>query len=137
MKYKIKFHCKQPRQSHIEGSPRILIPHDWHCSVDFWALSFSFFVWQLAMCNWNLLLCSDPVNRLSLCGTGSYTKKHLSLQLHAGCQAIQNSSLHMWKIQDFCQVPAEVIWRCAWNIWIIFQTPQGFPIDPSFIQHIR
>ena len=26
MKYKIKFHCKQPRQSHIEGSPRILIP---------------------------------------------------------------------------------------------------------------
>ena len=137
MKCKIKFHCKQPRKTNIEGSPQILIPHDWHCSVDFGALSFSVSVWQLSMCNWNLLLCLDPVNRLSLYGTGSSTKKHLYLQLHAGCQAIQNSPLHMWKIQGFCQAPAEVIWRCAWNIWIIFQTPEGFPIDSGFIQHIR
>ena len=57
MKYKIKFHCKQPwqRQTRIECSPKILIPHDWHCSADFGTLSFSVSVWQLAMCNWHLL----------------------------------------------------------------------------------
>ena len=49
-------------------------PHDWHCSVDFGALSFSFFVCQLAMCNWHLLLCFVPVNLLSTFGTGSSTK---------------------------------------------------------------
>ena len=73
-KYKIKFHCKQPWQTRIECSRQILIPHDWHCSVDFGALSFSFFVWQLAMCNWHLLLCPVPVNLLSTFGTGSSTK---------------------------------------------------------------
>ena len=74
MKYKIKFHCKQPWQTRIECSRQTLIPQDWHYSVDFWGLSFSFFVWQLAMCNWHLLLCPVPVNLLSTFGTGSSTK---------------------------------------------------------------
>ena len=74
MKYKIKFHCKQPRQTRIECSRQILIPNDWHCLVDFGALSFSVFVWQLAMCNWYFLLCPVPVGLLSTFGTGSSTK---------------------------------------------------------------
>ena len=74
IKYKTKFHCKQPWKTRIECSRQILIPHDWHCLVDFWALSFSVFVWQLAMCNWHLLLCPVPVNLLCSFGTGSSTK---------------------------------------------------------------
>ena len=74
MKYKIKFYCKQPWQTHIECSRQLLIPHDWHCSVDFGVLSFSIFVWQLAMRNWHLLLCPFPVNLLFTFGTGSSTK---------------------------------------------------------------
>ena len=73
-KYKIKFHCKQPWQTRIGCSRQMLISHDWHCSVDFGALSFSFFVWQLAICNWHLLICPVPVNLLSTLGTGSSTK---------------------------------------------------------------
>ena len=74
MKYKIKFHCKPPWQTSIECSQHILIPHDWHCSVDLGAFSFSFFVWQLAMCNWHLLFCPVPVSLLSPFGTDSSTK---------------------------------------------------------------
>ena len=55
MKHKIKLHCKQTWQTRIECSRQMLVPHDWHCSVDFGALFFSVFVWQLAMCNWHLL----------------------------------------------------------------------------------
>ena len=40
----------------------------------FWGISFSVSVWQLAMCNWHLLLCSVPVNLFSTFGTGSSTK---------------------------------------------------------------
>ena len=54
MEYKI--HCKQPWQICIGCSWQILIPHDWHYSVDFGALSFSVFLRQLTMCNWHLLL---------------------------------------------------------------------------------
>ena len=54
------------------------------------------------------------------------SKKYLYFHLHAVCQAIQASSLYMWKSQGYCKIPAEVIWRCAWNIWITFQTSNGF-----------
>ena len=74
MKYKIKFHCKQHWQTRVECSQQILIPHDWHYSVDFVALFFSVFLWQFSMCNWHLLLCPVPVNFLSIFGTGSSTK---------------------------------------------------------------
>ena len=74
MKYKIKFICQQPGQTRIACSRKILIPHDWHCSVDFEALSISVFVWQLAMCNWHLLFCPVPANLLSTFGNGSSTK---------------------------------------------------------------
>ena len=74
MKYKIKFHCKQHWQTRVECSQQILIPHDWHYSVDFGALFFSVFLWQFSMCNWHLLLCPVPVNFLSIFGTGSSTK---------------------------------------------------------------
>ena len=40
MKYKRKFHCKQPWQTGIECSQQILIPHDWKCSADFLGLLF-------------------------------------------------------------------------------------------------
>ena len=74
LKYKIKFYCKQPWKTRTECSWQIIIPHDWHCPVNFGALSFSFFVWLLAMCNWRLLLCPVPVNLLSTFGNGSSTK---------------------------------------------------------------
>ena len=74
MKYKIKSPCKKPWQTRIKCFQQILIPHDWHCTVDFGAWSFSVFVWQLAMCNCHLLLCPVPVNLLSNFGTGSSTK---------------------------------------------------------------
>ena len=41
MKYKIKFYGKQPWQTCIECSQQMLIPHDFHCSVDFGAMPFS------------------------------------------------------------------------------------------------
>ena len=74
MKYKIRSHCKQPWWTRIECSWSILMPHDWHWSVVFGALSFSVFVWQLAMCNCHPLLCPVPVNLLPTFGTGSSTK---------------------------------------------------------------
>ena len=74
MIYKIKLHCKQPWQTRFERSRQILVPHDWHCSVDFWAFSFSVFVWQWAMWNWNLLPCPVPLNLLSTFGTAPSTK---------------------------------------------------------------
>ena len=74
MKYKIQFDCKQPWQTHIECFRQILIPHIWHCSVDFGVQSFSVILWQLAICNWHLLLCPVPTNLLSTFGTGSSTK---------------------------------------------------------------
>ena len=74
MKCIIKFHSEQPRQTRIACSQQILIPHDWNCSVDFGTLSFSVFVWQLAMCNCNFLLCPVPANLLSTFGTGSSAK---------------------------------------------------------------
>ena len=74
MKYKIKLNCQQPWQTRIERSRQILIPYDWHCSVDFGAFSFSVFVWQLAMGNWNLLPCPVPLNLLSTFDTGPSTK---------------------------------------------------------------
>ena len=77
MKYKTKFHRKQSWQTHIECSRPIMILHDWHCSVDFEALSFSVFVWQLARCNWHLLLCSVSVNLLSSFVTDSSTKSEV------------------------------------------------------------
>ena len=77
IKYKIKFHCNQLWQTGIECSRQILMPHDWHCLVDFRALSFSFFLWQLAMCSWHLILCPVTVNLLFTFGTGSSTKSVL------------------------------------------------------------
>ena len=133
MKYKIKFHCKIPWQTRIECSRQILIPHDWHCPVDFGPFSFSVFVWKVAMYNWHLLLSGSSETPLHF---RYRPKNYLHSQLHAGCQAIQTSSLYMWKSHGFCQIPAEVISRCAWNIWIIFKTRHGFPIASSCIQHI-
>ena len=74
MKHKIKFHCKQPWQTHIECSQQILILDDWHSSVNFGALSFSVFVWQLAMCNDIFSFCPVPVNVLATFYTGSSNK---------------------------------------------------------------
>ena len=51
--------------SHWMLPANTLMPHDWLCSDDFGTLPYSVFVWQLAMCNWHLLLCPVPVNLLS------------------------------------------------------------------------
>ena len=74
MKHKIKFHCKQPWQTHIACSQQILILHDWHSSVNFGALSFSVFVWQLAMCNWHLLFLSSSCESSRYFRSGSSNK---------------------------------------------------------------
>ena len=74
MKYKIRFHCKQPWQTRIECSLQILIPHDRHCSNDFETLSCSAVVCQLAMCNSHLLFCPVSVNLLSTFRAGSSTR---------------------------------------------------------------
>ena len=137
MKYKIKFHCKQPLQTRMECSRQILIPHDWHCSADFGALSFSVFMWQLAMCNWYLLLCPVPLSLLSTFSTSSSTKSAVARsilfsQLHAGCQAIQTFLLSMWKSLGFCQIPVEVIWRCAWNTESFFKHHTAFPLTLAY-----
>ena len=136
MKYKLKFHCKRPCQTHIECSRQILIPCDTGtvqlvlghclilplhvngpCEVDIFC-----FVWFL----WIFSLPSDLLKALfqeaSLFSTASWMPNHSNFfDVHVG----------------FCQIPAEVIWRCAWNIWIIFKTPHGFLIDSSCIQHIQ
>ena len=78
MKYKIKIHCKQPCETRIECSREIMIPHDWHCSIGFGALSYSVFVWQLTMCNWHLLLCPFPLNFFSTFAPGSFTESAVS-----------------------------------------------------------
>ena len=132
MKCKMKFNCKQPWQTGIECSLQRLIPHDWYCSIAFGALPFSVFVWQLAMCNWHLLLYTVPVNLFSTFEIGSSTKS-------AACWMPSHSNFFVVHVEEtsFFKIPAEVICRCAWNIWIIFQLPHGFPIDSSCIQHIR
>ena len=86
MKNKIKSHCKQPWQTRVECLRQILTPHDWHSSVDFGVLSFSVsaYQYQLAMCNWHLLLCPVLMNLflfLVLAHQKHCSKKHLYFQL--------------------------------------------------------
>ena len=138
MKYKIKFHWKQPWQTRIECSQQILTPHDWHYSVDFRAWPFSVFELQLALCNWHIFLCPVPVLLVlahllkELSQETSLFSSTLWIPSHSNFFIVHVEGFS----QGFSQIPAEVIWRCAWNTWIIFQTPHGFPIDSSCIQHI-
>ena len=81
MKYKIKFHCKQPLQTRIECVWQRLITYDWHFSVDFGALRFSVVVWQLVIGDWHLPLCPVPVNLLSTFGIVSSTKSAVSRKI--------------------------------------------------------
>ena len=118
-----------------------LIPHDWYCPVDFGTLSFSVFVWQLTMCNWHLLLYTVPVNLFSTFGSGSSTKSAVPRKnfFSTACWMPSHSNFFVVHVEEpsLFKIPAEVICRCAWSIWIIFQTPHGFPIDSSCIQHTR
>ena len=119
MKYKLKFHCKRPGTVQLVLGHCLILPLHVNgpCEVDIFC-----FVWFL----WIFSLPSDLLKALfqeaSLFSTASWMPNHSNFfDVHVG----------------FCQIPAEVIWRCAWNIWIIFKTPHGFLIDSSCIQHIQ
>ena len=147
MKYKTKFHCKQSWQTRIECSRKILIPNDWHCSVEFGALSFSVFVWQLVMCNWHFLLCPVPVNLFSSFGTGSSTKTAVPRNIFIFNFTLDTKPFKLLRctcertkaFAKFQLTSYETVLEISFSssAWIIFQTPHVFPIGSSCMQHIR
>ena len=142
MKYKIRFHCQQPWQTRIECSRQILIPHDQHCSNDFEALSFSVFVWQLAMCYWHLLLCPVSVNLLSTFRAGPSTKSAVprnififNFTLDANLFKLIRCTCGRAKAFDKFQLKSyEDVLEISESF---FKHHRVFTIDSSRIQHIR
>ena len=129
MKYQIKFYCKHHWQTRIECSWRI----------DFGALSFSVFVWQLVMCNWHLLLFPVPVNLLSIFGTGSSTKSPVPRNIFIfNCTLDSKPFKLVFCICRRAKAFSKFQLKSYEDVLEIFESfSSTFPIDPSCIQHIR
>ena len=141
IKYKIKFivsnHDKLPLRVpgkysyHMTGTVQLILGHctflslcvNWPCVIDIF--SFVRFLWIFSLLSVLAHLLKAMFQETSLFSIARRMPSH--------------SSFFVVHVEEprLLPIPAEVIWRCAWNIWIIFQTPHGFPIDSSCIQHIR
>ena len=143
MKYKIKFHCKQPWQTRIEWSRQRLIPHDWHCSVDFVALSFSVFV----LCgNWPCVIDIFSFARFlwifSVLSVLAHPLKALFQEtslFSAGRRMPSHSNFFAVHMKEPRFLP-NFSWshmKTCLKYLNHFSNITRFPIDSSCIQHIR
>lgn len=85
-------HCKHEFQILIGCTLKVLLPHDWHCSVDIGILSFSLLLQQLSLCTFYLFLL--PVHSY-LRDFKCNSEEHFDLQLNHWHQIMQFLSMNM------------------------------------------